>query len=288
MKGCDFLTFPDVITKVIHCVYYRNNQDWNYPVNIYPYNTLYLVLDGDGEILIGDHMIRLLPEHAYLIPPNTQFSCRCSHYIEKIYIDLHAELLPGLDIFGALNGIASVSLARDEILAVISRSSNPISAGDTPAFTVLEPNSFCDKLWYDAFLLKLLSLLIPENWTSPDSQIMRHRAILDDIDVNLSAALRMSEIADRHGWHPSTLSRAFQKDFGCSIKTYVEKLLSARLRQELVTTDKTIKELAAQYQFCDAYYLSAFFKRQEGVSPREYRLANMRAELHNEFGLCRS
>ena len=131
MKGCDFLTFPDITTKVIHCVYYRNNEDWNYPINIYPYNTLYLVLDGDGEILIGDHIISLLPEHAYLIPPNTQFSCKCSHYIEKIYIDLHAELLPGLDIFGAMNGIASVSIARDEILDVISRSSNPISAGDT-------------------------------------------------------------------------------------------------------------------------------------------------------------
>ncbi|KLU72407.1 MAG: hypothetical protein RHS_1648 [Robinsoniella sp. RHS] len=282
MKGCDFLTFPDVTTKVVHCVYYRNNESWNHPVNIYPYNTLYLVLDGDGEILVDGKIIRLLPEHAYLIPPNTQFSCKCIHYIEKIYIDLHAELLPGLDIFGAQNDIAFVPLVREEILDVVRRSNSRNTLGDNPSFTVLEPASFCDKLWYDAFLLRILSDLLPDNWTSPDIQFMRYRAILDDIDANLSAALRMSDIAARHGWHPATLSRAFQKDFGCSIKTYSENLLSARLRQELVTTDKTIKELAVQYQFCDAYYLSAFFKRREGISPSEYRKVNMRVDLYHE------
>lgn len=269
------MIFPDINTTVVHRVYYRDNDTWNHPVNIYPYNTLYLILKGDGQIRIGDHTTALLPGHIYLIPPNTLFSCWCENYIEKIYIDFHAEILPGLDVFRG-NRLLSSVVPIDDIKELITRGTTALPEGEDPAFKYLQPTDLAGKLWFDSILLKLMSQLLPDDWQAPATQVLRHRAILDEIETNLSASLRMGDIARRHGWHPSALSRAFQKDFGCSIKEYSENLLSARLRQELVTTDKTIRELAAQYQFNDAYYMSAFFKRREGVSPSAYRRTNTR------------
>ena len=76
--------------------------------------------------------------------------------------------------------------------------------------------------------------------------------------------------------NPSVLSRSFKQVFGCGLKQYVEKLLTARLAEELLLTDKTLQFLADEYGFCDGYYLSAYFKRTMGVSPLEYRRLHSR------------
>lgn len=81
----------------------------------------------------------------------------------------------------------------------------------------------------------------------------------------------MSELAARFGWNPSVLSRSFKQTFGCGIKQYAKKLLTARLAEELLLTDKTLSQLADEYGFCDSYYLSAYFKRCMRVSPLVYR-----------------
>ena len=107
-------------------------------------------------------------------------------------------------------------------------------------------------------------------------EILRFRPLLEEMDRQLSAQLRVSSIARQLGWEPSTLSRSFKKTFGCTAKEYLEHLLMNRLRQELIGTDLSIKEIAARYQFCDPYYLSAFFRRREGSSPSVYRKTHRR------------
>ena len=51
----------------------------------------------------------------------------------------------------------------------------------------------------------------------------------------------------------------------------VERLLTERIAEELLVSNKTLQTIAEEYGFCDAYYLSAFFKRTMGTSPAIYR-----------------
>jgi len=267
------MTLYDVSLHIVRSVYFRSNKCWNYPVSKYPYNTLYFVLDGDGYVQTGDSIISLTPGNVYLIPANTQFACWCTSYIEKLYIDLYAELLPGLDIFSGNNDIKSISFPCSETLSLMMQDVT-FPTEELPHHIPAQYHTLSEQLFLKGILMQVLSKLTPEDWTPPSQKILYFKTILDDIESHLSASLRVSDIARKHNWNPSSLSRAFHKHFGCSIKGYIENLLSARLRQELLTTDKTIQKLATQYDFCDAYYLSTFFKRREGISPDFYRRQN--------------
>lgn len=96
--------------------------------------------------------------------------------------------------------------------------------------------------------------------------------MIEYIQENLSARLRREELATHFGWNPSVLSRTFKRVFGCGVKQYTEKLLTLRLSEALLETNKTLQVLAEEYGFSDGYYLSAFFKRNMGLSPQKYRL----------------
>lgn len=248
--------------NVVRSVMFVSDASWNYPMSLYPYNTLYFVLGGDGFVRVGEKVTPLLAGHVYLIAANTLFACWCETHIHKFYVEAYVETLPGEDVFSGVSDILERPCAREATLALAAR--------DTAAVQ--------DMLWFQGALLQAFSLFADERWRPPGKEQLRFRPILDDIARSLAADLRLSDIADRHGWHPSALSRAFHRAFGCGLKQYVNRLLANKLKQELLTTDKRLRELAAAYRFCDAYYLSAFFKRETGLSPERYRRTNPRPE----------
>jgi len=87
--------------------------------------------------------------------------------------------------------------------------------------------------------------------------------IIEDIRPNLSAQIRREDIAAKYGWNPTVLTRMFQQVFGYSFKEYVQKLLVARISEELLLTKKMLQQLSVEFSFCDAYYLSAFFNETQ-------------------------
>ncbi len=242
--------------RVVRATHYQNDSRWNFLTNLYPFNTLYLVLGGDGFVRVGKRVTPLLPDHAYLIPANTLFSCWCQTHIDKVYIEFHVNILAGLDVFSGLNDVQERPFPAACTRSLISR---------------FESESLRDRLSFQGELLSALASFAQD---APSAQVRdteRFRPILDDIAGNLRSDLRLQEVAARHGMNPYTLSRSFKRAFGCGFKQYVERLLVNAIKQELLLTDKRLSELASEYHFCDAYYLSAFFKRHMTVAPEVYR-----------------
>lgn len=84
-------------------------------------------------------------------------------------------------------------------------------------------------------------------------------------DVSLSSLAKMLSVSEGH------LSTLFKKETGSTITDYVN---STRIRQALIllnTSTLSIGEIAARCGFLDANYFSRIFKKQLGLSPREYR-----------------
>jgi AraC-like DNA-binding protein len=138
-----------------------------------------------------------------------------------------------------------------------------------------------ERLWFHGEFEKAAALFVDERQTPLSPDMMRFKQMLDDISLNLSANIRLADIAGKYGWHPSALSRSFRQAFRCGMKQYVDQLLMSKLKQELITGDKSLKALAVEYRFCDSYYLSAFFKKREGLSPKLYRQQNSRQMKNN-------
>lgn len=81
----------------------------------------------------------------------------------------------------------------------------------------------------------------------------------------------MSDIAGRIGVNASYLSRIFREETGNTIiHTINEKKLS-RAREYLVQTDMKIYEIAEILGFENVTYFSHFFKKNTGLSPKDYK-----------------
>ena len=122
--------------------------------------------------------------------------------------------------------------------------------------------------------MRAVSMFVEDDFQIADKNILKYKDILQDIEQNLSCELKVSHIAMKYGYNSAVLSRNFKKVFGYGLKTYIERLIVSNIKQKLITSNKTINELAVEYGFCDQYYLSNFFKKFERCSPAEYRRNN--------------
>jgi AraC-like DNA-binding protein len=69
----------------------------------------------------------------------------------------------------------------------------------------------------------------------------------------------------------SNLSKNFKRDTGMTLKEYFDSQLLRNAKQKLLLSDASVKEIAYSLGFNDEFYFSRFFKKHEGIAPREYR-----------------
>jgi AraC-like DNA-binding protein len=105
----------------------------------------------------------------------------------------------------------------------------------------------------------------PAEYTSDFVQIVRQY-----LHAHLSDAVTLAEIAEHLGVSPSTLSHRFRAETGEAPMATLQRL-RIDLAKVLLARGYPLKEVARQTGFCDAFYLSKVFKRQEGLTPRAYR-----------------
>lgn len=59
---------------------------------------------------------------------------------------------------------------------------------------------------------------------------------------------------------------------GNSPKTLIDHYVILKLKQELSGTDKSLKQLAWDYNFSDASFFTRYFRLHTGLTPRAWRL----------------
>ncbi len=88
---------------------------------------------------------------------------------------------------------------------------------------------------------------------------------------HLGRALRVSQLAALAGVSPSHYTALFKARTGYSPIDYFIRLRMHRACQLLDTTRLSIKEIAAQLGYDDAFYFSRVFKQVNEVAPSDYR-----------------
>lgn len=98
---------------------------------------------------------------------------------------------------------------------------------------------------------------------------------------NIETKVDLTQLADKHAVAYSYLRKMFKKYTGISPHQYHLELKMMRARELLLTTEKSIKEIAYDLGFDSIHYFSRLFKKKTGANPTELREKSL---LHAEMG----
>jgi len=96
------------------------------------------------------------------------------------------------------------------------------------------------------------------------------------LSTHLTQEIRITDVADAIGLSPGYLSRLFKRVTGQTMRAYLTCERVRTAQRLLVTDERSIAQIAALLRFCDQSYFTQVFRRQTGLTPRQYRDANRR------------
>lgn len=97
------------------------------------------------------------------------------------------------------------------------------------------------------------------------------RKFVKEIIVSYNKSREVLYYANELGVSAGYLNEVCKEVSNYSAKDIIDKAVSSRLKSELAFTDKSIQELADEYNFPSQSYFSRYYKRMTGVSPMEFR-----------------
>jgi two-component system response regulator YesN len=83
--------------------------------------------------------------------------------------------------------------------------------------------------------------------------------------------ISLNKVAENVGLTPTYLSALFKKESGQNFTDYVTTLRITRAKELLCCTKKLISEIAYEVGFRDYRYFSQIFKKQTGMTPRQFQ-----------------
>ncbi len=91
------------------------------------------------------------------------------------------------------------------------------------------------------------------------------------IEMRCFDHIGIEEIAQVFGYNPKYLSKKFKKEYGVSIKSYVNTLRVKAAVQMLENTDFSIERIATCVGYADAKQIYQVFKKYFGMTPKTLR-----------------
>lgn len=91
-----------------------------------------------------------------------------------------------------------------------------------------------------------------------------------------SSQLTLEEIAQQHKLSLSYVSRFIKQHTGSTFTEYMYQLRLAAIKQELVETDKNIKDIITEHGYTGVSTFIDKFRRSEGITPGEFRRIHSR------------
>jgi len=99
------------------------------------------------------------------------------------------------------------------------------------------------------------------------------RRVMAHIDAHLSTPIRNKDLAALARRSPYHFNVAFRKSVGSSPHEYIMRRRTERAQRLMLTTDKTLIEIAAECGLADQPHLTRLFRRFVGESPAAWRRA---------------
>ncbi|HET9647181.1 MAG TPA: AraC family transcriptional regulator [Microlunatus sp.] len=169
---------------------------------------------------------------------------------------------------------------EDLLEAIGLTAAAPTAALADPFGVMALTESVCDELERDETSQSLISAsgaawhLLARLAAERDGR-SRSRAPISRVQAHLrerlAAPVSVPALAELAGFSPSHFAARFRTVTGFSVTEYVKRLRMARARQLLITSERSVAEIAAEVGYPDPFYFSRQFRAVNGVGPRAFR-----------------
>ncbi|BBI32876.1 response regulator [Cohnella abietis] len=125
---------------------------------------------------------------------------------------------------------------------------------------------------WNAYFLHLASLIIA--WNMEEQEQSTHEVVKkvhDFIESHISADISLIHLADHVNLNPSYLSRLYKQITGNGLSDYLTEYRDRKAKEMLKKSNLKVHEIAAQLGYNSSHAFIRFFKKQNRVTPQEYR-----------------
>lgn len=272
-----------VSCSVMQAGWYCFPPDWSLPERVRPTSVLFVGVGGRSEFVIGGQRQRLVSGDILLTPPQVPqegghdpadpLRMYTVHFVARLYGVLDMPALYGLPV--ALRP-APATMAR--IVEAARRIVDELARGE--AGCALAANGEC------ATLLALLwretvgqAGSPPPDGAARAAEVARLAPVFRTIQARYAERLTLEDLARVVHLHPAYFSALFKRVTGLPPLEYLARYRLHQARDLLLSTDRSIREIARATGYRDPFYLSRVFRRAEGMSPSEYRRDKTRPAL---------
>lgn len=237
----------------------NGDEEWKYYGVTSPFHRLYYLEEGEVFIRDGEKTHRLTKGFIYLIRRNTMMDYYAVEPFVKHYIHLNYSMHGGMDVLENSEPIVVIDLSVTQIYQLLKMFQNESLESYAQGVSVLY-----------SVLSRALHMMTEEQIPmilkdTPYHQLLEEMIRRSDANFTVEAMALYCEQST------SDFSRKFKAVTGMSPKAYLHKQLIEESKMMLLTTDKSVKEIAGDLGYHDSLYFSRFFKKKVGVSPTKYR-----------------
>lgn len=224
-----------------------------------------VLVDGRPQACDGSHVIAISPWEPHSFEPVTDGECLCLvMYIKPMWF-----LENSVSAEYALNfGNASVRIT-------------PRIADCVKRLTGLLLDDESRDL-FDAMLFEITRICFEQSWKNELIQGPLHRARCRFSDFRVRRSLRfmqehttydveMEGLARQVGLSRAHFFKLFKRQMGVTPNIYLNTLRSEQAIDDLLTTPKTVTDIAYDLGFSSQASFTRFFSSNVGISPSEYR-----------------
>lgn len=235
--------------------------DWNADLaNRFPYwnyGRVWCVAEGGGYVKTTFGEWELKKGVAYYIPQGTLVETRCDDFMVQYFVDFMplSDFIPLENLFAFNN----VSAEYDLILSLIKKMMG-------------ENNDILGQARKTAVMNAILSCFVKEPLLSASAPAVMLE-VAETINAKYGKAITVKGLAKNFGYSIDYFSHIFKRAFGVSPQRYIINKRVAAAKHLLITTDKSVSEIALSCGFNDALYFTRIFSKETGVSPTTFRIS---------------
>lgn len=242
------------------CGLFSSQEEWIHPdVTINSWEMI-LVVSGTVHIQVGDSVYAVKKDGVLLMPPGvrhagTQVSTGVSFYW------IHFTECPlGLLYLAQSESYHLTLLLRQTLHFCNALDRNPLA---------------CD------YLARLVLMELEAQSRKTVGNRLAHE-VASWIRHNVDRPIRTAEVAKYFRYNPDYLNRLFHKEFGVSLKSYIDRMRMERIKGMLLNSRDPVQMVAEQCGFSDYKCFLKFFKRHQHVSPSEFRNTYYYIDINNK------
>jgi len=235
------------------------NGNWNCRDVSAPFNRLYLVVSGSAKLWTETQQLEMVPGMAYLIPAGLHCSYACGGLLEKYYFHFNLYRPNRYDLLWGSEEIGVFPLKP----GVMSKINDCLGSGGLLETLELQQSIM------DILLAYLRQTGFSAGMSEPYSPDVADT--LGYIRKNLSARLKVEDLAQRRFVSRTHLAESFRKETGVTLGRYIDDQLILEAQRRLCHTDASVGDISRDLGFSDQFYFSRRFSQLTGMNPLAYR-----------------